>query len=195
MLDFKSMYPTVNSLMGLWDFVIADGVVTEDSTNETRTLLRNVSIEDLQNPSLWRKLCTIVQVIPNDDALPVRAEYDGITKTIGVNYLSAKEPLWFTLADCIVSKLLTGKCPIVEKAQSYRPGPPQSGLKSIRSMGKRDFKIDPNSDDFFTRLIDLRDEAKANRDPIEKTLKIIANSTSYGIFIEISRDDARNPNY
>jgi hypothetical protein len=57
-------------------------------------------------------------------------------------------------------------------------------------MGKRDFKIDPNSDDFFTRLIDLRDEAKANRDPIEKTLKIIANSTSYGVFIEISRDDA-----
>jgi hypothetical protein len=188
--DFKSMYPTVNSLMGLWDFVIADGVVIEDSTNETRNLLRNVSIEDLQNPSLWRKLCTIVQVIPNDDAFPVRAEYDGITKTIGINYLSAKEPLWFTLADCIVSKLLTGKCPIVEKAQSYRPGPPQSGLKSIRSMGKRDFKIDPNSDDFFTRLIDLRDEAKANRDPIEKTLKIIANSTSYGIFIEISRDDA-----
>jgi hypothetical protein len=188
--DFKSMYPTVNCLMGLWDFVIADGVVIEDSTNETRNLLRNVSIEDLQNPSLWRKLCTIVQVIPNDDAFPVRAEYDGITKTIGINYLSAKEPLWFTLADCIVSKLLTGKCPIVEKAQSYRPGPPQSGLKSIRSMGKRDFKIDPNSDDFFTRLIDLRDEAKANRDPIEKTLKIIANSTSYGIFIEISRDDA-----
>lgn len=162
--DFKSMYPTVNCLMGLWDFVIADGVVIEDSTNETRNLLRNVSIEDLQNPSLWRKLCTIVQVIPNDDAFPVRAEYDGITKTIGINYLSAKEPLWFTLADCIVSKLLTGKCPIVEKAQSYRPGPPQSGLKSIRSMGKRDFKIDPNSDDFFTRLIDLRDEAKANRE-------------------------------
>jgi hypothetical protein len=36
----------------------------------------------------------------------------------------------------------------------------------------------------------LRDEAKANRDPIEKTLKIIANSTSYGIFIEVTRDDA-----
>ena len=96
----------------------------------------------------------------------------------------------FTLADCVVSKFLTGKCPTIEKAQSYRPGLRQSGLKPIRILGKPDFTIDPNSNDFFTRLIDLRDEAKANRDSIEKTLKIIANSTSYGIFIEISRDDA-----
>lgn len=36
----------------------------------------------------------------------------------------------------------------------------------------------------------MRDEAKTNRDPIEKTLKTIANSASYGIFIEVSRDDA-----
>jgi hypothetical protein len=98
--------------------------------------------------------------------------------------------LWFTLADCIVSKLLTGRCPQIDKAQTYRPGPRQSGLEPIRILGKGDFAIDPNSDDFFTRLIDLRDEAKANRDPIEKTLKIIANSTSYGIFIEVTRDDA-----
>ena len=127
---------------------------------------------------------------PNEDIFPVRAEYDEVTKTIGVNCLTTKEPLWFTLADCIVSKLLTGKCPTIEKAQSYRPGPRQSGLKPIRILGNPNFTIDPNCDDFFTRLIDLRDEAKANRDPIEKTLKIIANSTSYGIFIEVTRDDA-----
>ena len=30
-----------------------------------------------------------------------------------------------------------------------------------------------------------------NSDPIEKTLKIIANSTSYGIFIEVNRDNAQ----
>ena len=53
-----------------------------------------------------------------------------------------------------------------------------------------DFRINPKADDLFTRLIDLRDEAKANNDSIEKTLKIIANSTSYGIFIEVNRDNA-----
>jgi hypothetical protein len=51
-------------------------------------------------------------------------------------------------------------------------------------------RIDPYADDFYLSLIDLRDEAKTKGDPIDKTLKVIANSTSYGIFIEINRDDA-----
>ena len=29
--DFLSMYPTVNSLMGLWNFVIAERIVAEDA--------------------------------------------------------------------------------------------------------------------------------------------------------------------
>jgi hypothetical protein len=188
--DFKSMYPTVNSLMGLWELVIAERVVIDETTEETRRFLEGVTLQDLRSPALWRKLCTIVRVKPNGDVFPVRAEYDGVTNTIGLNHLAADEPLWFTLADCIMSKLTTGKCPEIERAQTYRPGPRQSGLKEIRILGKRDFAIDPASDDFFRRLIDLRDEAKANGDPIEKTLKIIANSTSYGIFIEVTRDEA-----
>jgi hypothetical protein len=188
--DFKSMYPTVNSLMGLWEFVISNGVVIEDTTEDTQRFLEGITLEDLQRPAIWRKLCTIVRVTPNEDIFPVRAEYDEVTKTIGINCLTTKEPLWFTLADCILAKLLTGKCPTIEKAQSYRPGSRQSELKPIRILGESDFAIDPNSEDFFKRLIDLRDEAKANRDSVEKTLKIIANSTSYGIFIEVTRDDA-----
>ena len=184
------MYPTVNSLMGLWEFVISKDVQIEDTTEATRVFLDSITLQNLQNPALWRSLCTLVQVTPREDIFPVRTEYDGTTKTIGVNCLTTNDPLWFTLADCIVSKLQTGKCPQIEKAQSYRPGPRQSGLKAIRILGKSDFTIDPNSDDFFTRLIDLRDEAKANGNSIEKTLKIIANSTSYGIFIKVTRDDA-----
>jgi hypothetical protein len=63
--------------------------------------------------------------------------------------------------NCIVSKLMTGKCPKIERAKTYRPGARQSELNKIRILGKSDFAIDPNSDDFFKRLIDLRDEAKA----------------------------------
>jgi hypothetical protein len=188
--DFKSMYPTVNSLMGLWEFVIADGVIVEDTTEETTRYLESVTLRDLQRPEEWRKLCTIVRVMPNEDIFPVRAEYDGVSNTIGLNRLTADRPLWFTLADCVVSKLLIGKCPTIDKAQSFRPGPRQSGLKAIKILGKSDFLIDPNTNDFFTRLIDLRDKAKADGNSIERTLKIIANSTSYGIFIEVTRDDA-----
>ena len=36
----------------------------------------------------------------------------------------------------------------------------------------------------------MASKAKAHRNSAEKALKIIANSTSYGIFIEVNRDDA-----
>jgi hypothetical protein len=188
--DFKSMYPTVNSLMGLWAFVIAHGMTVEDTTSETQAFLEAIELEDLQKPETWKKLCCLVRLKANDDILPVRAQYDGESYTIGLNHLTTSEPLWYTLADCVISKLLTGRCPRIDKARTYRPGPPQKGLVSTKILGRDDFTIDPMSEDFFTRLVDLRDEAKAQRNPSEKALKIIANSTSYGIFIEVNRDDA-----
>ncbi|HEY3873899.1 MAG TPA: hypothetical protein VGM92_00350, partial [Candidatus Kapabacteria bacterium] len=151
--DFKSMYPTVNSLMGLWEFVIADGLVIEETTAKTQAFLAKVTLTDLQRPECWKKLCTLVRITPDEDIFPVRAAYNGLTNTIGLNRLTAPSPLWLTLADCIVSKLLTGRCPRIEKAQTYHPGPRQSELAAIRILGKSDFTIDPNTDDFFTRLI------------------------------------------
>lgn len=188
--DFKSMYPTVNGLMGLWQFVIAEGIESKETTAETRAFLDSVTLVDLQKPKTWQRLTTLVRVRPDADLFPVRAKYDQRTYTIGLNYLTSEQPLWYTLADCIVSKLLTGKCPQIEEAITYRPGSRQKGLKPIKIMGRDDYTIDPHADDFYLSLIDLRDEAKAKGDAIEKTLKIIANSTSYGIFIEINRDDA-----
>jgi hypothetical protein len=191
--DFKSMYPTVNSLMGLWRFVIGQGMTTEATTNETQAFLKAVTLEDLQKPATWRRLCTLVRLQPAGDILPVRAKYSRETYTIGLNHLTTSEPLWYTLADCIVSKLLSGRCPRIEKAITYRPGPPQDGLVPAKILGREDFVINPTTDDFFARLVDLRDDAKERADPIERTLKIIANSTSYGIFIEVNRDDAPKP--
>jgi hypothetical protein len=191
--DFKSMYPTGNGLMGLWQFVIADGVKATNATADTRAFLEAVTVADLQKPASWKRLTTLVRLKPSDDLLPVRAEYDTRSYTIGLNYLTSSTALWYTLADCIVSKLLTGKSPEIEEAITYRPGPRQEGLKPVKILGRDDYTIDPYADDFYLSLIDLRDEAKAKGDSIEKTLKIIANSTSYGIFIEINRDDAPKP--
>jgi len=188
--DFKSMYPTVNSLMGLWKFVVGPGMKVVDSTSETRRFLDVITLEDLQRPETWKRLCTLVRLKPQDDVFPVRAKYDEENYTIGLNHLTAAEPVWYTLADCIVSKLVTGRCPRIEKALTYRPGAPQKGLVPTKILGRDDFTIDPLREDFFTRLVDLRDEAKAQGSPREKALKIIANSTSYGIFIEVNRDDA-----
>lgn len=191
--DFKSMYPTVNALMGLWKYVIADQITTRDVTAEIRDLLDRITIDDLQSKELWPKLTVLVCVRPESDLFPVRAKYDGRCNTIGLNYLTANAPLYYTLADCIAAKMLTGKMPKIEEAIAFDAGKPQRGLQPINLFGKPEFKIDPLRDDFFARTVDLRDDAKAKRESAEKAIKIIANATSYGIFIEINRDDAPKP--
>ena len=87
----------------------------QDATAETQAFLDDVKLNDLQDPEAWKRLTTLVQVQPEADIFPVRARYATRIKeqtksadmpTIGVNYLSADRPLWFTLADCVASKLL-----------------------------------------------------------------------------------------
>jgi hypothetical protein len=39
----------------------------------------------------------------------------------------------------------------------------------------------------------MRDEARAQKDPIEKRLNILANSTFYGVYTEVIRDDHPKP--
>lgn len=201
--DFLSMYPTVCTLMGLWRFVRAQGMDWEDSTEEARKLLNEIQIPDLQSPEKWPLLCTIVQVMPDKDIFPVRAKYGGDTQyTIGSNFLSSDTPLWFTLADCISSKILTGRAPEILKAISFKPRAMQEGLKPICVAGNANYAVDPCEGDFFRQIIDLRRAVKeqmATAHPQEKeslgsqqlALKILANSTSYGIFVELNVEEEK----
>ena len=188
--DFKSMYPTVNTLMGLWRFVIAEGYQVSDGTADVRAFLASVTLDDLQHPDTWRRLPAICRVRPDEDLFPVRAKYDGQVNTIGLNHLSSEREVWYALSDVIAAKLLTGKAPEVLEACVFTPGPVQKGLKPIRLFGDDRYQIDPRKDDLFNRLIDLRDDAKERGDDRQLAIKILANSTSYGIFIEMQRDNA-----
>ena len=196
--DFLSMYPTVCTLMKLWRFVIAKGMTVRDTTKQTIAWLETVTPTDLQKPKAWQRLTTIVQLMPDDDVLPVRAQYglEGAT-TIGLNYLASDQPLWFTLADCLASKFLTGKTPTIVKALTFSPGDPQEGLRSVSIGGAGGHTIDPLKDDFYKCLIDLRSRTKhrmnsakgAERERLDGeqlATKILANATSYGIFIELN---------
>jgi hypothetical protein len=196
--DFLSMYPTVCTLMGLWRFVIAKGITWRDSTLEVVKFLESVTLADLQRPETWRLLTALVQILPEGDIFPVRASYASDAQaTIGLNCLSNKEPMWFTLADCIVAKLLTGRTPRVVQAISFAPGEIQDDLKPIAVAGNPEYRIDPASGDFFRAVIDCRNRVKAKLkaatgpeaerlDADQKSLKIIANATSYGIFLELN---------
>lgn len=203
--DFLSMYPTVCTLMRLWRFVIADGMTWRDATAETRELLKAIDLADLKEQPLWQQLAVLVRVQPEGDIFPIRASYSGEAQpTIGLNHLTSKEPLWFTLADCIAATLLTGKAPHIVEAVAFEPGPVQSGLRLINISGKEEYAVNPVEDDFYRRLIELRQEIKGRRDKADaeerealeieqNAIKIAANSTSYGVFAEINVADRAKP--
>jgi len=201
--DFRSMYPTVCTLMGLWRFVTATGVDYDDWTAEASMLLGRVSLDDLRHRNIWPFLTTLVQIVPGDDVLPVRARYGDESRTIGLNYLSARPRLWYTLADCIASKLHTGKAPRIIKAIRFSPRGTQAGLRSILIGGNDKFRIDPNVEgfDLYKSIIELRGQVQSELkkaraegrihdadvlDAYQQMLKLLANSTSYGIFAEMN---------
>lgn len=207
--DFLSMYPTVCTLMRLWPFVIAESMSHRDSTAETSAWLASATPADLQKPENWLRLTTLVQIKPDGDILPVRARYEppatakgngASSTTIGLNHLSYDGLLWFTLADCLASKFLSGKSPEVVRAVTFEAGKPQPNLKAVRIAGQNGPSIAPYTDDAYRHLIDHRSRIKqrmhaakgAERDRLDSeqyALKILANSTSYGIFIEVNVED------
>jgi DNA polymerase family B len=96
---------------------------------------------------------------------------------------------------------LTGKTPRVLKAVGFAPGEQQEDLTPIRIAGDSDYEVNPATDDFYRRLIDLRSSIKtkmksassderAELDALQLAFKILANATSYGIFVELIVEDA-----
>jgi hypothetical protein len=203
--DFLSMYPTVCTLMGLWRYVIAEGVHMRDATDQTRAWLEALEPATLQAKDAWRQLRVLVQVEPDDDIFPVRARYGrSPSLNIGVNRLTSKTPLWFTLADCAASKLLRGKAPKIVRAIAFEAGQVQVDLSAINISGKADYRVDPIKDDFYCRVIDLRRDvrkrakseagpAASELDTDQQALKILANATSYGIFLEFNPASLTEP--
>ncbi len=195
--DFLSMYPTVCTLMGLWRFVIATGMEWTDATAETQALLDTIEPAHMMRQDAWSQLTTLVQLRPQNDILPIRAKFGtGAASNIGVNELSSRDLRWYTLADVIAAKMLgTGKVPIIERAVRFSPKEMQAGLKPIDIAGKSAFHVEPAATDFYRRVIDLRQKVKTtpaeNPDDAARlkseqlALKILANATSYGIFIEM----------
>lgn len=203
--DFLSMYPTVCTLMGLWQFVIATGMTSTDATAETQALLDRIEPDDMMRMASWPSLTTIVQIRPQNDILPVRARYGADTgSNIGVNRMSSEDLYWYTLADVIAAKVLgNGKVPIIARAIRFTPDRKQENLKPINIGGNSDFLVEPGETDFYRRVIDLRRTVNATRDKLPEdavdergrikseqlALKILANATSYGIFIEMIVND------
>jgi hypothetical protein len=201
--DFLSMYPTVNSLMGLWRYVIARKIeVTKTSITKIEGFLKETTAEDLFNPATWRYLPAFVRVISNNDILPCRSKFNPESNDwqVSVNYVSAsssqpKDALWFSLPDVLVSRILTGRVPkIVDAFRIW----PEGILKDLRAHKLRGaIDIDPSAQDFFKVVIEQRkllgtrtNLVPAERKRLDKALKVLANAASYGIYAEMHREES-----
>ncbi|MGB6358377.1 MAG: hypothetical protein WBF30_06300 [Candidatus Acidiferrales bacterium] len=203
--DFLSMYPTVNSLMRLWRFVIAREIkVVEHCERETTRFLEEIKNNPpcLFDPHTWERLIAFVKVIPDGDILPTRSKYNAASNDwqVAVNYLYAGEhkankALWFSLPDVIASVLLSDKIPTVVNAFRIEAHGVLDGLEPTKLYGA--IEVDPRKQDFFKRVIEERKRLgfQSNVSPnekkkLDKALKVLANATSYGIYAEMNRQES-----
>lgn len=70
-----------------------------------------------------------------------------------------------------------------ESSAGIAPHGKQGGLKPVQLRGA--ISVDPTREDFFTRVIEYRKQNKAN-DRLQHFLKILANSTSHGTYLELN---------
>jgi len=176
--DFKSQYPTVNALMRLQDLLTAERVEPRDCTAEVRAWLENATTNAtadtntnagsddmltlLQQPASWPLLRKLVKIVPHDDVLPIRADYQGKggALNIGLNYVTGG-PIWYTLADVAASVLVTGIVPEIQQALELVPIG-RVATKPWALFGDARYTIDLDRQDFFTEVINLRTDVKGD---------------------------------
>jgi hypothetical protein len=190
-VDFTSMYPTVFALQGLWSWVTAARFTERDATHDARAYLEAVTRETLLSREAWPALVGVVcRIRPDDDLVPVRARYGGEAGawTIGLNHLTSPVDRWYSLADIVAAKLLSGTAPEILEAIAVVPEGVLPDLRPVTLGGV--IAVDP-SDDLFRRAIEERQATKATDPRLAAFLKTLANSGAYGIFAEYHRRPPR----
>jgi hypothetical protein len=143
-----------------------------------------------------------VKVIPNGDLLPSRAKYSSASNDwqVAMNYLyasdaAASEGLWFSLPDIVASVLDTGRIPQIVDAFKLVPDGQLSGLRPVMLAGE--VAVNPSTQDLFRTVIEQRKSlgrkkglSREDVDRLDKSLKVTANATSYGIFAEMNRQES-----
>jgi hypothetical protein len=196
-LDFLSQYPSVNTVMGNWDILTAENVTFPECTDETRQFLHSATPDEWLDKCFerdtWPQLRFFALLLPDDDIFPVRAPFNPKDRkhlNIADSRFSSQKPIWFTGPDIVASIIRNGRVPHVLKAIRIVPHGRQPGMKRIILRGA--VEIDPYRDDFFKVLIEQR-KAKESDKTLKHALKIIANSTAYGAFVELNEERKSEP--
>jgi hypothetical protein len=180
-VDFTSEYPSCCALFGLFDVLTAERISFDDDTTNIRRFLKRSTLKGCFSPEMWKRSRFFALVKPDDDILPVRTMYNGVTQNIGNNYLTSDAAIWFAGPDLIASVIRTGKVPHIIRAVRMVPHGKQTGMRSVNLRGM--VKIDPYKNDLFRTIIEQRKLHKADK-ALYYWLKILANSI-YGFFVEL----------
>jgi len=193
--DFTSQYPTVNALLGNWSVLTSSSVRLVTCTASARKLLARTQLENTFDPNFWKKLSFFALIKPQSDILPVRtvyhSGYNKRTQNIGLNYLNSKKPIWYAGPDLIGSKILSGKAPKILKAIRMVPVGLQNSLRSTNLGGMVEIK--PAEQDFYRTVIEQRVSHKKQNPAVANFLKVLANSGSYGLFVEVNNETKKHP--
>ena len=188
--DFTSQYPTVNALLGNWNVLTSSSLRLVNCTSSARKLIAQTALESTFEPDFWKKLSFFALVEPKADILPIRTVYNTgknqRTQNIGLNYLNSQKPIWYAAPDLIASRILTGKAPKILKALRMLPVGRQNNLKTTNLGGMVGIK--PGEEDFFRKVIEQRVPHKKQNPALANFLKIVANSGSYGLFVEVNKE-------
>jgi hypothetical protein len=186
--DFTSQYPTVNALLGNWEVLTSASVRFVNCTAKAKKLLSQTNLDDTFDRALWKQLSFFALVNPQNDIFPVRTIYSdtGRTQNIGLNYLSSEKRIWYAAPDLIASKILTGRTPHILKALEMVPSGRQNRLKNTNLGGM--VKIRPAEQDFYCEVIQQRAVHKKKDEALANFLKVLANSGSYGLFVEVNTE-------
>lgn len=192
-VDFASAHSTVCVLLGLARFLRCDHVeLVEGDPRKVERWLARLTVDACVDPRLWPKLCGFALVEPNGAVLPVRARYtDGAVFGIGVNPFTSEQPVWYPLPDLVAARLLGERLPRLLRAVYLRPIGRAHGLRPFRMRDAR--PVDPKSEDLFIALVEERRRLERIGDEeslrTAAALKTIASAASYGIFVELNRQE------
>jgi len=189
LLDFTSMYPTVDSLLGLWDLLKAAHILPQDRTKDVQELLDGISLEDCFDKNIWSQFVGVCRIKPDGETLPVRAQYDPTENghQIGLNEFQDEHDFWYTIPDLVAAKILSGKTPRILEAWTFHPSAER--LDSLKTVALRgEIPVNPETTDLFRAVIEQRltRGKEGKNDNTGYFLKIFANAGSYGIFAEMN---------
>ena len=198
LVDFTSMYPSVNALLDTRSLLTAERIRVEDATDQVRAMLARPDLaESCLTPQAWREIgVTIVELEPHGAVLPVRAKYDPTSGDhgIGVNPYTYDGRVWYALPDVLAAAVLTAAdgagLEVVRAVRLVGEGI-QESLRPVNLRGGR--QLDPRRDDPFLAMIEERHRIRNTDARQQRFLKVTANSTSYGVLARFDRRERPTP--